>query len=89
MSGQMWVSIIILVVILGIAATPAYQSYRYWLQNRLGYWNTLVPIGIALLANLIACLISGKIMVLFLLPLDFIFVFDAVITCFQIRRIKK
>lgn len=89
MTTQSWIIIFILIILVGISATPAYRNYRYWLQRKFGYWNILVPLLLILGGNLAGYVLSGQSMILFLIPLDAIFFIDVVATYFQIRRMQK
>ncbi|AJY61447.1 sodium:proton antiporter [Lactobacillus helveticus] len=89
MENKIWVSAILLIIILATGATPTYKNYRYWLQRKLGYWNALVPIAILVVMNLVAWIWSGKVTLLFLLPVDLVFIFDSIITYFEISHIKR
>lgn len=86
MSHIFWWSIILLLVIGISSLTPQYRRYQLYLYQKLGYRNVVIPILIALISNLIAIKLSGKIMIFFLIPLDIVFIIDAVITFFRIKK---
>lgn len=81
-----WWSLILLLIIGISSLTPQYRRYQFYLYQKLGYWNICIPILIALVCNLIGIKLSGKIMIFFLIPLDIVFIIDAVITFFQIKN---
>lgn len=89
MANQSWIYIIFIGIYLVLNVIPSYQQYCRWLRRKLGYWNVLIPLMIMVAANLIGSLISGKIMVIFLIPLDIILLIDAIFTYFQIKKLSS
>ena len=88
MSHLFWWSILLVVIIIS-SSTPQYHRYQLYLYQKLGYWNIFIPILIALIANIIGIQLSGRIIIFLLIPLDIVFLIDAIFTFFRIKKEKS
>lgn len=81
--------IFIVLSMVATGANPAYQNYKKFLFRKFGYWNVVVSFAIIIVANAIGYLQSGSVMFFFLIPVDVIFLLDAICVYFEIRKIKS
>lgn len=86
------ISIVIIVIVLAISFLPAYQNYKLWYIEKVGYWDILIQFLVIAGINLYMYLTGGLGTLLILIvpvPLDIIFLFVMISSYIRVRKYRQ
>lgn len=86
------ISIVIIVIVLAISFLPAYQNYKLWYIEKVGYWDILIQFLVIAGINLYMYLTGGLGALLILIvpvPLDIIFLFVMISSYIRVRKYRQ
>ncbi|MBW7988284.1 hypothetical protein [Lactobacillus helveticus] len=86
------IGIVVIIIALAISFLPAYQNYKLWYIEKIGYWDILIQFLVIAGINLYMYLAGGLgalFMLIMPVPLDIIFLFVMISSYIRVRKYRQ